>query len=124
MNTQEGDDEDAGQDEVAHGTNTTVSADDVEVEPQDDTELGEEIDSSDEGASQADAKCGGKRGVVGKIKEWRQHEKELHRDHRGIMQAKPARTVEWLKDNVEEGAHAVKERFKMKAREPDVETEV
>ncbi|KAI0654107.1 hypothetical protein C8Q70DRAFT_1029821 [Cubamyces menziesii] len=124
VNTQEGDNEDAGQDEVAHGTNTTVSADDVEVESQADTKLGEEIDSSDEGASQADAKRGGKRGVVGKIKGWRQHEKELHRDHRGIMQAKPARTVEWLKDNVEEGAHAVKERFRMKAREPDVETEV
>ena len=48
----------------------------------------------------------------------------MHRDHRGIMQAKPVRTAEWLVDSVEDGAHAVKDRFRMKARQPDVETEV
>ena len=63
-------------------------------------------------------------GLIGKVKEWRAHERELHRDHRGIMQAKPARTAEWIVDNIEDGAHAVKDRFKMKARQPDVETEV
>ncbi|KAI0325709.1 hypothetical protein GY45DRAFT_1339924, partial [Cubamyces sp. BRFM 1775] len=124
VNTQEGDDEDARQDEEAHGTNTIVSADDVEVESQADAEPEEGDDTSIGEGSQGDTDGGKKRGVVGKLKEWRQHEKELHRDHRGIMQAKPARTAEWLKDNIEEGAHAVKDRFKMKAREPDVETEV
>ncbi|KAI0634023.1 hypothetical protein C8Q77DRAFT_721518 [Trametes polyzona] len=134
VNTQEGDEEDARPDEEAHGTNTTVSADEVEVESQADTEPvdrahGDEDeapgDRGSDGDDGDDAEGGKKKlGVVGKIKEWRQHEKELHRDHRGIMQAKPARTAEWLKDNVEEGAHAVKERFKMKARQPDVETEV
>ncbi|KAI0357862.1 hypothetical protein OH77DRAFT_1308845 [Trametes cingulata] len=126
VNTQEGDDEDARQDEEAHGTNTTVSADDVEVESQAQVD-GESGDEGQDGESDesGDADSGKKkRGVIGKIKDWRQHEKELHRDHRGIMQTKPARTAEWLKDNVEEGAHAVKERFKMKARQPDVETEV
>lgn len=67
--------------------------------------------------------CGGK-GLVSKVKDWRQHERELHRDHRGIMQTKPARTAEWIKDNVQEGVHGVKSRFAMKARQPDVETEV
>ncbi|KAI0363405.1 hypothetical protein BV20DRAFT_975731 [Pilatotrama ljubarskyi] len=126
VNTQEGDDEDAGQDEEGHGTNTIVSADDVEVESQAqaDGESGEE-EQDGESEKSGDGDSGKKkRGVIGKIKDWRQHEKELHRDHRGIMQFKPARTAEWLKDNVEDGAHAVKERFKMKARHPDVETEV
>lgn len=63
-------------------------------------------------------------GVVAKIKQWRDHEKELHRDHRGLMQAKPARTADWIKDSVEESVHHVKDRFSMKARKPDVETEV
>ncbi|KAI0672484.1 hypothetical protein C8Q78DRAFT_1027516 [Trametes maxima] len=124
VNAQEGDDEDATQDEEAHGTNTTVSAEAVEVESE-----GEPESSADDegGVSEGseDADSGKKKhGVVGKLKEWRKHEKELHRDHRGVMQVKPARTAEWLKDNIEEGAHAVKDRFKMKAREPDVETEV
>ncbi|CDO71515.1 hypothetical protein BN946_scf184910.g14 [Trametes cinnabarina] len=122
VNTQEGDDEDARQDEEAHGTNTTVSAADVEVASGADNESdGDEGNSRDTNRPESGKK---KKGVVGQIKEWRQHEKELHRDHRGIMQAKPARTAEWLKDNIEEGAHAVKDRFKMKARHPDVETEV
>ncbi|KAI8972445.1 hypothetical protein BD414DRAFT_469487 [Trametes punicea] len=130
VNSQEGDEEDARQDEEREGTNTTVSADQVEVESQADAEPDGEAHADGDGsesASQAsDAGESGKkkRGVVGRFKEWRQHERELHRDHRGVMQAKPARTAEWLKDNIEEGAHAVKDRFKMKARQPDVETEV
>lgn len=66
----------------------------------------------------------GKKGFVQKLKDWKSNEQELHRDHRGLMQLKPVRTAEWVKDNVEEGAHAVKNRFAMKGRKPDVETEV
>ncbi|KAI0089465.1 hypothetical protein BDY19DRAFT_942448 [Irpex rosettiformis] len=67
---------------------------------------------------------GKKMGLLQKLKDWKDHEKELHRDHRGLMQMKPVRTAEWVKDNIEEGAHAVKNRFAMKGRKPDVETEV
>ncbi|OSD00665.1 hypothetical protein PYCCODRAFT_1479096 [Trametes coccinea BRFM310] len=126
VNTQEGDGEDARQDEEAHGTNTTVSADDVEVQSGADVDQDGDSEQHDhESQESSDGDSGKKkRGVVRKLKEWRQHEKELHRDHRGMMQAKPARTAEWIKDNIEEGAQAVKDRFKMKARQPDVETEV
>ncbi|KAL1939462.1 hypothetical protein VTO73DRAFT_10018 [Trametes versicolor] len=121
VNAQDGEQENAGPDEEQHGTNTTVSADDAEV----DSEADPEPHKDEETGESSDADSGKKKpGVIGKVREWREHEKELHRDHRGIMQAKPARTAEWLKDNIEEGAHAVKERFKMKARGPDVETEV
>jgi len=64
------------------------------------------------------------KGLVGKVKDWKEHERELHRDHRGVMQTKPARTAEWIKDNVQEGAHSIKSKFAMKSRQPDVETEV
>lgn len=65
-----------------------------------------------------------KKGVARRVQKWRQGEKDLHKDHRGIMQMKPARTAEWIKDNVEEGVHHMKDRFAMKARKPDIETEV
>ncbi|KAI0822359.1 hypothetical protein BC628DRAFT_1364753 [Trametes gibbosa] len=123
VNMLEGDD--AQQVEEVHDTNTMVSADSVEVQSDAiaESRKGCEEDSTSEESSDGDS--GRKRtGVIGKIKDWRQHEKELHRDHRGIMQAKPARTAEWMKDNVEQGAYAIKERFKMKARSPDLETEV
>lgn len=35
-----------------------------------------------------------------KLKNWKQQERELHMDHRGVMQVKPARTAVWMKDNV------------------------
>lgn len=55
---------------------------------------------------------------------WREEEKELHREHLGIMQRKPARTAKWLVDSVEIAGHKIKGRFSHEGREPDVETEV
>ncbi|KZT64142.1 hypothetical protein DAEQUDRAFT_718539 [Daedalea quercina L-15889] len=109
----------------AEGTNTVVSADAVETEEQR-LEHPEEHEQEAEGHDQsAPASSDGEsKGPISKLKDWRQHEKELHRGHRGIMQAKSARTAEWMKDSVEDGVHALKERMKMHAREPDVETEV
>ena len=65
-----------------------------------------------------------KPGIFQRFKDWKQHEKELHRDHRGIMQAKPARTAEWIKSSAEERAHQAKGRFALKGQKPDVESEV
>lgn len=104
------------------------------VQPEDAEEISPESGSistdsghggeSDDAISGSRSTSGKKGGLIGKLKEWKDNEKELHRDHRGMMQAKPVRTAIWLKDNVEEGAHAVKERFSMKERKPDVDTEV
>ena len=105
--------------------NTTVSADSAEVmETPGDSEDSPDDEANEGNGDELEEGKKEHRGVVGKFKAWREHEKELHRDHRGIMQAKPVRTAEWLLDNIEDGAHAVKDRFKMKARQPDVETEV
>lgn len=129
VDTQRGKDAKAKEDEEGHGANTTVSADSVQVDSDADAEhdqLARDRNGGDEsgGARSESVGDGEKYGIVGKVKAWRQHEKELHRDHRGIMQAKPMRTAVWIKDNVEDSAHAVKDRFKMKARQPDIETEV
>lgn len=99
------------------GLNTVVSSEAVE-----NASLGS---SSDQQSYYGDDEVDGeKKGLRQKFKDWKEHERELHQDHRGIMQMKPARTATWIKDNVEEGAHAVKERFSMRTRKPDVETEV
>lgn len=103
--------------------NTEVSSSAVENEEIDrhdqDHHAEEDEEESDEEEDDEQDK-----GVIKKLKHWKQHQKNLHRDHRGIMQAKPARTFEWVKDNVEEGAHSLKDRFSMKSRKPDVETEI
>ncbi|OCH92775.1 hypothetical protein OBBRIDRAFT_864983 [Obba rivulosa] len=127
LNTTSGDYEAANENQRRLGTNTLVPEKDADDQTHGQVagDHGESPGEHHEGESDGgkDDEGGGK-GVVGKLKDWRDHEKELHRDHRGIMQVKPARTAQWLKDNVEEGAHAVKNRFKMKARQPDIETEV
>lgn len=109
----------------APGENTQVDKDDVEVEAQGDGDgrpdgdLGEGENERHSEESDSEGK-----GLIAKLREWKQHEKELHQQHRGIMQAKPARTAKWLGDNMEEAGHKIKDRFKMKSRQPDVETEV
>ncbi|CUA67212.1 Meiotically up-regulated gene 190 protein [Schizosaccharomyces pombe 972h-] [Rhizoctonia solani] len=65
-----------------------------------------------------------RRGPVRMFKDWRQHEHELHREHRGFMQTKPMRTANWLKDGVKKGGHKVQQRFAQHSREPEIETEV
>ena len=135
VNDAHGDNQDASKDAEGQGVNTAVSADEVEVEsagsseaatdehaPDDDRESEDEDNDDDDGGEGKGRPR--KRSLVGKVKDWRQHEKELHRDHRGIMQAKPVRTAEWIKDNVKDSVHNAKDHFKMKSRQPDVETEV
>ena len=100
--------------------NTMVSSDAVENESIE-RNSGHDIDDDPDASHDED---GEKKGVMKKLKEWKMHEQELHMQHRGIMQAKPARTAEWIKDNVEERVHHLKDRFAMKTRKPGVETEV
>jgi len=60
-------------------------------------------------------------GIIGKIKEYKENEKDLHRKHRGAMQWKPIRTMKAVKDQMKVGAVKAKTRFSMTGREPDVE---
>ncbi|EMD37079.1 hypothetical protein CERSUDRAFT_114979 [Gelatoporia subvermispora B] len=127
LNTISGDHEAADENREQLGTNTLVSDDAVDDQTRGEAALDQDglpRGQRDEEGDEERGSEGGRKGLVGKLKDWRDHEKELHRDHRGVMQVKPARTAQWVKDSVEEGAHAVKSRFKMKAREPDIETEV
>ncbi|CAL1709607.1 unnamed protein product [Somion occarium] len=117
--TADGDQRSAQKKSDQQGVSTTVQPENAEeVSQSEDSGHGDE---DDEHGGEAG---GGKTSIRQKFKKWKDNEAELHRDHRGMMQAKPVRTAEWIKDNVEDAAHAVKERFSMTTRKPDIETEV
>lgn len=67
---------------------------------------------------------GGHRGPIRMFKGWKGHEHDLHREHRDLMQTKPMRTANWLKDGVKKGGQKVQDRFSQHPREPEIETEV
>ncbi|THH11592.1 hypothetical protein EW145_g532 [Phellinidium pouzarii] len=108
------------------GENTEVSKDDVQIEAHKDRYAGHPDDTG----ILSDAKLGessndSDEGLLKKLRDWKHHEKELHQQHRGIMQNKSARTAVWFKDNVKEAGYKAKGRFiKMQPRQPDVETEI
>ncbi|KIV94192.1 hypothetical protein PV10_01981 [Exophiala mesophila] len=53
----------------------------------------------------------GERGVRGQIKDYKDHHRQLHRKHRGIMQWQGARTLDWMRGKVKRGTHGVKDIF-------------
>jgi hypothetical protein len=60
-------------------------------------------------------------GIIGKMKEYKENQKDLHRKHRGAMQWKPVRTMKAMKDQMKVGVVKAKTRLSMTGREPDVE---
>ena len=125
LNTVGGDSHFSHHDIERTGANTLVPPENVEHDQLFDPEADGPSQHDDDGEhSTSDDSEGKSSSIVTKFKDWKKHEKELNRDHRGVMQVKPARTAVWIKDNVEEGAHKVKKRFSMRTRTPDVETEV
>lgn len=66
----------------------------------------------------------GKGGPVEQLKDYKAHNDQLHRRHRGLMQWKGARTANWMKTKVEHGKNHVLDNFKHHERDPGIETEV
>ncbi|KAK3489587.1 uncharacterized protein B0T23DRAFT_363206 [Neurospora hispaniola] len=66
----------------------------------------------------------GKRGVVAQVQDYKQHRKQLHRKHRGVMQWKAARTLDWLGGKVKKGKGKVMELGEHGDKDTGIETEV
>ncbi|KAK4184031.1 hypothetical protein QBC35DRAFT_541491 [Podospora australis] len=66
----------------------------------------------------------GERGVVSQLQDYKKNHKRLHRKHRGIMQWKAARTVDWVKDKAKEGKGKVEGLGRHGEKEVGIETEV
>lgn len=66
----------------------------------------------------------GSRGVLNQAKDYKDHRKQLHRKHRGIMQWKGARTAEWMGEKMRVGKGKVAGVFEHQERTTGIETEV
>ena len=56
----------------------------------------------------------GSRGPLAQVQDYKKHHKQLHRKHRGVMQWKAARTLDWMADRAKHG----------KDKDTGIETEV
>jgi hypothetical protein len=66
----------------------------------------------------------GKRGPISQMQDYKRHHKQLHRKHRGIMQWKATRTMDWMVDKVKEGKGKVVGAMHHWEKEQGIETEV
>ncbi|TGZ83248.1 hypothetical protein EX30DRAFT_329320 [Ascodesmis nigricans] len=80
--------------------------------------------SSDEATDETGRKTTqDKKSGIGAVKQYRMNQKDLHRQHRGLMQWKPVRGLVFAKDEAKYGVRKMKRKMALKGREPDVETE-
>ncbi|KAH8667950.1 putative meiotically up-regulated gene protein [Tricladium varicosporioides] len=66
----------------------------------------------------------GERGILGMARDYKDHHKQLHRKHRGLMQWKAARTSGWALGKVRRGRRKMVEVFEHTEKDRGVETEV
>ena len=66
----------------------------------------------------------GSRGLIDQAKDYKDHHKQLHRKHRGVMQWRGARTAEWMGEKMKHGKGKVVGIFEHQERTTGVETEV
>lgn len=62
--------------------------------------------------------------LIDKMKDYKNEAKEKHRTHRGIMQYKPARNLQHVKEKLDRVESKVEGMFSRHTREPGIETEV
>ncbi|KAJ4411040.1 hypothetical protein N0V91_001413 [Didymella pomorum] len=58
----------------------------------------------------------GKRGTLDQMRDYKEHNKQLHRKNRGMMQWKGPRTLAWMKHTADRGKNKVKEMVHHKER--------
>jgi hypothetical protein len=66
----------------------------------------------------------GSRGAVGMMRDYKDHHRQLHRRHKGVMQWRGARTADWALSKVRHGKGRVEGLFEHSEKTPGVETEV
>ncbi|KAK3695746.1 hypothetical protein B0T22DRAFT_509140 [Podospora appendiculata] len=66
----------------------------------------------------------GERGPMDQVRDYKKHHRQLHRKHRGVMQWKAARTLDWMADKVREGKGKVGGVLEHGEKGQGVETEV
>ncbi|KAI1179559.1 C2 domain-containing protein [Nemania sp. FL0916] len=67
---------------------------------------------------------GGGRGPLAQYKEYKARSRDLHRQHRGLMQWRPMRNVQFAKDEALFAVRRMSKVGSLSGRQPDVETEI
>ena len=62
-----------------------------------------DVDSEDEEQSKMQNQQSNRQDPVDQVQDYRRHRKSMHRRHRGLMQWKGARTLEWMADRADRG---------------------
>ena len=107
-------------DDDSSDSDSSADADDHSHHPSNHNNSELEDDHSIEKSSADD----GKRGPLAQIKDYKEHAGELHRQHRGLMQWKGARTAKWMKTKMQHGKEHVADGLKLNGKDAGVETEV
>lgn len=71
-----------------------------------------------------DIKDNGSRGLRAQVQDYKQNHKELHRKHRGIMQWRGVRTLDWAGGKAKRAKSRVGELFEHGEKDQGIETEV
>jgi hypothetical protein len=66
----------------------------------------------------------GSRGAIGQVRDYKDHHRQLHRQHRGIMQWRAARSADWALGKARRGKGKAEGIFEHSEKENGVETEV
>ncbi|KAI0872810.1 C2 domain-containing protein [Hypoxylon argillaceum] len=81
--------------------------------------------SSDSGVSVRSKKSGGGgRGPMAQYKDYKSRSRDLHRQHRGLMQWRPMRNAQFAKDEAVFAVRRLTKVGSLSGRQPDVETEI
>ncbi|KAK5651666.1 hypothetical protein OQA88_11841 [Cercophora sp. LCS_1] len=82
----------------------------------------------DRASSLMDAKEGsdddGSRGPMDQLRDYKKHRKQMHRKHKGVMQWKATRSLDWMVDKVKEGKGKIGEAMQHGDKGQGIETEV
>ncbi|MCJ1377290.1 hypothetical protein MMC17_000383 [Xylographa soralifera] len=87
------------------------------------SDVGSLVPKAIDGAADQNQQEDGSRNPIQQIKDYKDHRAALHRQHRGVMQYKGARTVKWMKTKVDHGKDHIINRFQHHDRNPGIETE-
>lgn len=83
------------------------------------------VDTQATSASDAsDGSGSGSKNPYKAYKDYKERSRDLHRKHRGLMQWRPLRNMQFVKDEAKFAARKVKKLTALDGRQPDVETEV
>jgi hypothetical protein len=118
----EKEDEEMGDDETRDKLRTRVNQDSSGSEDESDEDDGPVDKIKGVFAGHNDSEDGS-RGAIAQVRDYKDHHKQLHRKHRGVMQWKGARSMQWFGQKVKRGAEKTTDVFEHKEKEPDVETE-